>query len=162
MKDSRGDMADQHDDTLYPCVKCISTIDAPIEDVCAYLSDKSTFQEYNDVIDYHKDVEEISPSAKICWNQSPQILFLKPRDFVTFCHHRWKKDGTAIIVNQAVEHPAYPVHNPEKEGKPCRAYAFRGANSTSHYIRHFGGEIHSFVLLTCNILTLLHSIFQIS
>lgn len=128
MKDSREDSAEHDDDNEYPCIKCISTIDAPIEDVCTYLSQQSVYPEYNDVVDKHKDVEDISSSAKICWSQTPQILFLKPRDFVTFCHHRWKGDGSEIIVNQAVEHPKYPANNKEQEGKACRAYALRGAN----------------------------------
>lgn len=130
MKDSREDKAVDEDEMEYPCIKCVSTIDAPIEDVCTYLSQESVYPDYNDVVDKHKDVEEISPSAKICWSQSPQILFLKPRDFVTFCHHRWNKDGSEIVVNQAVEHPEYPANNKEQAGRACRAYALRGANST--------------------------------
>jgi hypothetical protein len=128
MKDSRGDHADVNDDTEYPCLKCISTIDAPLEDVCTYLSQESAAPEYNDLIEKYKDVEDISPSAKICWSQSPQILFLKPRDFVTFCHHRWKGDDTEVILSQACDHPDYPATKEEKEGKACRAYALRGAN----------------------------------
>ena len=128
MTDSRGDKADVNDDTEYPCIKCESTIDAPLEDVCTYLSQQSASAEYNDLVVQYKDVEDISPSAKICWSQSPQILFLKPRDFVTWCHHRWKKDGTEVILNQAVDHPDYPGSKEEKEGKACRAYALRGAN----------------------------------
>lgn len=92
MKDSRGDKADVNDSTEYPCIKCYSTIDAPLEDVCTYLSQESASSEYNDLVVKYKDVEDISPNAKICWSQSPQILFLKPRDFVTFCHHRWKRE----------------------------------------------------------------------
>lgn len=128
MKDSRADKANPEDDNEYPCIKCYSTIDAPLEDVCTYLSQEAASADYNDVVEKHKDVEEISPSAKICWSQSPQILFIKPRDFVTFCHHRWKRDGTEIIVNQACDHPDYPLEKMDKEGKSCRGYALRGAN----------------------------------
>lgn len=138
MKDSRGDKADKEDDTEYPCIKCMSIIDAPLEDVCTYLSQESASPDYNDVVAKHKDVEEISPNAKICWSQSPQILFVKPRDFVTFCHHRWKGDGTEVMVNQAIDHPDYPANNQEKEGKPCRAYALRGANSKCQQRFTFG------------------------
>jgi len=130
MKDSRGDKANKDDDTEYPCIKCVATIDAPLEDVCTYLSQESAAPDYNDVVYKSKDIEEVSLNAKICWSQSPQILFLKPRDFVTFCHHRWKGDGTEVMINQAVDHPDYPANNQEKEGKACRAYALRGANST--------------------------------
>ena len=99
--------------------------------MCTYLSQESAADEYNDVVHTHKDIEEISSNAKICWSQSPQILFLKPRDFVTFCHHRWKGDGTEVMVNQAMDHPDYPPSNQDREGKACRAYALRGANSKS-------------------------------
>lgn len=137
MKDSREDKADLDDEAEYPCIKCVATIDAPLEDVCTYLSQESIYPDYNDVVDKYKDVEDISPSAKICWSQSPQILFLKPRDFVTFCHHRWKGDGSEIVVNQAVEHPKYPANRKEQEGRACRAFALRGANSkvTSIFIQ---------------------------
>ena len=128
MKDSRGALANAEDKTDYPCIKVLATIDAPMDTVCAYLSQESAFPEYNDVVTDYKDVEEISSHSKICWSQSPQILFLKPRDFVTFCHHRWRRDGSAVIVNQATEHPDYPGRKEEREGKACRAYAIRGAN----------------------------------
>ena len=85
-------------------------------------------KEYNDLVVKHKDLEDISPHSKICWGQCPQILFIKPRDFVTFCHHRWKKDGTQIVVNQAVEHNDAPAMLEEGKGNACRAYALRGAN----------------------------------
>jgi hypothetical protein len=134
MKDSRGEKGDTTDESDYPCIKCFATIDAPLEDVCTYLSQESAAPEYNDVVAKYKDVEVISPNAKICWSESYQILFLKPRDFITFCHHRWKRDGSEVIVSQACEHPDYPANNEEKEGKACRSYALRGANSkcTSH------------------------------
>jgi hypothetical protein len=131
MKDSRAEKANKKDITEYPCIKCYSTIDAPLEDVCTYLSQEAASADYNDVVEKHRDVEEISPGAKICWSQSPQILFIKPRDFVTFCHHRWKSDGTEVIVNQACDHPEFPLDQMEKEGKSCRGYALRGANFLS-------------------------------
>jgi hypothetical protein len=63
-------------------------------------------------------LEEITPHSKICWAQSPQILFIKPRDFVTFCSHRWRRDGTQVVVNQACD-----FH----DGVAANAYALRGA-----------------------------------
>ena len=128
MVDPRGENADKEDQTRHPCIKCTSTIDAPLELVCTYLSQPEASSNYNDVVDKFKDLEEISPDTKICWSSSPQILFVKPRDFVTFCHHRWTADGTEVIVNQACEHPKYPLEKMEKEGKSCRGYALRGAN----------------------------------
>jgi len=131
MVDSRAEKADEDDQVKHPCIKCTSTIDAPLELVCAYLSQPKNSPDYNDVVDNSKDLEEIAPHAKICWGSSPQILFVKPRDFITFCHHRWKSDGTEVIVNQACEHPKYPLKKMEKEGKSCRGYALRGANFIS-------------------------------
>jgi hypothetical protein len=128
MVDSRAEKADKDDQVKHPCIKCTSTIDAPLELVCAYLSQPKNSPDYNDVVDNFKDLEEIAPHAKICWGSSPQILFVKPRDFITFCHQRWKSDGTEVIVNQACEHPKYPLKKMEKEGKSCRGYALRGAN----------------------------------
>eukprot|EP00536_Pseudo-nitzschia_multiseries_P014985 jgi/Psemu1/246498/estExt_Genewise1.C_7970014 len=131
MVDSRGEKADKEDFVKHPCIKCDSIIDAPLELVCTYLSQPEAYPNYNDVVDKYEDLEEISPHAKICWASSPQILFVKPRDFVTFCHHRWKSDGTQVIVNQACEHPRFPLEKMEKEGKSCRGYALRGANFIS-------------------------------
>jgi len=130
LKDSREDMADSDDETEYPCIKCYSTIDAPLEEVCMYLSQESVFEEYNDIVIKHHDIENLTPDSKICWSQSPQILFLKPRDFVTYCHHRWDEDGTQIIVNQACTHPDYPGNDNDdgEDGKFCRALALRGVN----------------------------------
>lgn len=138
LADPRGDKADKEDQTKHPCIKCTSTIDAPLELVCMYLSQPEASPNYNDVVDNFKDLEEISPNAKICWASSPQILFVKPRDFITFCHHRWKTDGTQVIVNQACEHSKYPLKKMEKEGKSCRGYALRGANCKSFsMLQHF-------------------------
>ena len=128
MKDSRGEKANKNDEMEYPCIKCFSVIDAPLEDVCTYLSQENASSDYNDLVVKYKDVEEISPNVKICWSQTPQILFLKPRDFVTMCHFRWKRDGSEVIVNQAWDHEDYPATNEEKEGKACRAASLRGAN----------------------------------
>jgi hypothetical protein len=91
--------------------------------VCSYLAEEAVSSDYNDVVKRHHDIEELSPNAKICWSQSPQILFIKPRDFVTFCHHRWRKDGTEVIVNQAFDHPAA-----KPSERSVRGYALRGAN----------------------------------
>ena len=113
---------------MYPCIRCYTTIDAPLREVCDYLSDESRMGEYNELVVGHRDVEEISPHSKVCWGTSPQILFIKPRDFVTFCHHRWKKDGTQVVINQAVDHEQEPAVLEEGKQRACRAYALRGAN----------------------------------
>ena len=116
---------------LHPCLKCYTTIDAPLEDVCAFLADSRTVPQYNDLVVDHDDVEEISPSGKVTWCKAPQILFVKPRDFVTYCSHRWRGDGSQIIVNQAVDHEDRPGVMKEGQGNGgvCRGFAIRGANS---------------------------------
>lgn len=132
LPDSRGEHADiNNEGRTFPCVKCIAKIDAPLKDVCAYLSDEKRVPEYNDLVTENRDVDEISPHSKICWSSSPQILFIKPRDFITFCHFHWKKDGTQVVVNQSVGHDDFPPVEKEGHGKYCRAYALRGANFLS-------------------------------
>lgn len=111
-----------------PCLKIYATLDASFEQVCHFLSMEENLSVYNDLVVKARDVEEIDSHSKICWGQSPQILFVKPRDFVTFCAHRWKKDGSQVIVNQAVDHEDLPGTHSEKGGKACRAYALKGAN----------------------------------
>jgi len=125
MKDPRGDNAGIEDDREYPCIKVYSTIDAPLEDVCVYLSQEQRAADYNDLVVCHRDLEELSPHAKICWGQTPQILFVKPRELITFCYHKWLRDGTQVILNQACDHES------AKSGKLPRAYALRGANYIS-------------------------------
>jgi hypothetical protein len=128
MKDSRGTHAVVDDDREYPCIKCYATLDAPMENVCAYLADEDRVPEYNDLMISHRDLEEITPHSKICWGQAPQILFIKSRDFVTYCSHRWLRDGSQVVINQACDHPDAPGNTDEKSGKLCRARALRGAN----------------------------------
>jgi len=78
------------------------------------------------------DLEEVSPNSKIMWSLCPQVLFIKSRDFVTFCSHRWKRDGTQVVINQAVEHESAPTAvEDEGNGNVCRARALRGANFVS-------------------------------
>jgi hypothetical protein len=52
----------------------------------------------------------------------------QPRDFVTYCHHRWRRDGTQIVVSQACEHEDAPGNSDDNEDQVCRAYSLRGAN----------------------------------
>eukprot|EP00590_Aulacoseira_subarctica_P003589 CAMPEP_0172436434 /NCGR_PEP_ID=MMETSP1064-20121228/71719_1 /TAXON_ID=202472 /ORGANISM="Aulacoseira subarctica , Strain CCAP 1002/5" /LENGTH=528 /DNA_ID=CAMNT_0013184835 /DNA_START=340 /DNA_END=1926 /DNA_ORIENTATION=+ len=120
-------------DVLFPCIKCYGTLDAPIETVCAYLADESRVSEYNDLIADFRDLEEITCNSKITWSLCPPILFIKSRDFVTFCSHRWKRDGTQVVVNQALEHHENAPEASEREGggRACRARALRGANLIS-------------------------------
>ncbi|GAX24691.1 hypothetical protein FisN_4Hh249 [Fistulifera solaris] len=123
MKDSRGPrFANPKDDREYPCIKIYSTIDAPLEEVCLYLSQEQHMGDYNDLIDKYRDLQEITPSSKVCLGETPQILFIKPRQLISFCHHRWLRDGTEVVVNQACD---------KFEDTPATAYAFRGATYIS-------------------------------
>lgn len=132
LKDPRGEYISSDDNGQeYPCIKCFATINSPMEDVCKYLSEEAHMPEYNDLVVAYRDLEDISPNAKITWSKCPQILFIKPRDFVTFCHHRYRKDGTQIVLNQACEHEKAPRNDVEEDGKVCRASALRGANFIS-------------------------------
>lgn len=128
MKDSRGSHANPDDDREYPCLKVFSTIDAPLEVVCQYLSDERKMTEYNDLVIKNKELEEIAPHAKICWGQTPAILFIQPRDFITYCSHRWLQGGDQVhIINQACDgHESFTPQNPQ-------AYALRGANFLSRH-----------------------------
>jgi hypothetical protein len=84
----------------------------------------------------HRDLEEISANSKVCWAMTPQVLFVKPRDFVTYCQHWWTKDDTQIVINQACEHHNAPTTTEEGDGEICRAYALRGANCKLQNMKH--------------------------
>jgi len=131
MPDSRDNIDTSEDRTEYPCIKCYSTIDAPMDKVCSFLADERNIPIYNELIDDHCDVEEITPYSKITWTKCPKILFVKPRDFVTFCYHRWWRDGTQVIVSQACDHEDKPGVMEEGKADVCRGFALRGANFIS-------------------------------
>jgi len=129
LPDSRGTKASDPAKE-YPCVKVHATISASMEDVCRYLSNPQHIAEYNDLVVEYSDLEEIAPHSKICYATCPQVLFIKPRSFVTFCHLKWKRDGTQVVVNQAVDDYA-DGHGDDKNGNCFRASALRGANFIS-------------------------------
>ena len=126
-EDRESDIGDKNN-LDYPCIKCYSTIDAPMETVCSFLSDEETIPIYNELVVGHDDVEEITPHSKITWAKMPKILFVKSRDFVTFCSHRWWRDGTQVIVNQACDHDDRSGVMEEGKGDATRGFALRGAN----------------------------------
>lgn len=53
-------------------------------------------------------------------------MFIQPRNFVTFCHHRWLRDGTQLVVNQACSHSEF-----DEEVGGYWAFSLRGANYIS-------------------------------
>jgi len=162
-REQQKEEEDTKKEKLYPCMKVISTVDAPYEHVCSYLSNPSHVSEYNDTVEHHKEVEDISPNSKICWSSCQQLLFLKPMDFVTFCSLKWKNGGdTQLVLSEAVDHDSVPGnhgdHNVDKDnvdkdnaskdsicdesGKKrkdkrfTRAFALRGANFISRHPEH--------------------------
>ena len=149
MADSRDEQDRENESNLdFPCVKCYSTIDAPMETVCSFLSNEENIQTYNDLVIYHDDVEEITPHSKITWTKMPKVLFVKSRDFVTFCSHRWWRDGTQVIVNQACEHEDRPGVMVEGQGDATRGFALRGANCEySLFVQMYRGLLLSSFLL---------------
>lgn len=97
MPDSRNDnghVADYPQDETsgeeqdFPCIKCYSTIDAPMDKVCSFLSNENTIPVYNELVEDYSDIEEITPHSKITWCKMPKVMFVKSRDFVTYCSHR--------------------------------------------------------------------------
>jgi hypothetical protein len=114
--------------------------------VCSFLANENTIPVYNELVEDHCDIEEITPNSKITWCKMPKVLCIKPRDFVTFCSHRWWKDGTQVIVNQACEHEDMPGVLVEGEGDVCRGYALRGANCECYILCSC---ICSWFTLTC-------------
>ncbi len=127
-QDRESGISDKDNSLDYPCIKCYSTIDAPMETVCSFLSDKETIPIYNELVVDHDDIEEITPHSKITWTKMPKVLFVKSRDFVTFCSHRWWRDGTQVIINQACAHDDRPGVMVEGQGDATRGFALRGAN----------------------------------
>ena len=119
-----------------------------MDDVCKYLSQEANMSEYNDLVVAYRDLEDISHNAKITWSKCPQILFIKPRDFVTFCHYRYRKDGTQIVLNQACEHEKAPRNDVEEDGKVCRASALRGANCKLYFSKIEIVKMRDILLIT--------------
>mmetsp|Transcript_50928 Transcript_50928/g.99643 ORF Transcript_50928/g.99643 Transcript_50928/m.99643 type:complete len:364 (+) Transcript_50928:65-1156(+) len=125
LPDSRGTHADASS-KLHPCMKVYAEIDAPFDLVCRYLSQEQRYKEYNSLLIDQKDVEELTPSSKICWSQTKKLLFIQPRDFVTYCAHKWRKDGSEVILNQACNHPTFQTSE-------LRAFGLRGATFLSRH-----------------------------
>jgi len=164
MKDSREINADLNDQQKHPCMKLIGTIDAPFPIVCRYLSAKDRFRKYNSLLVDQKDIEVLTPHSKICWSQSKKLLFIQPRDFVTYCRHRWLKDGTQLITNQACDHPLTKQHQSDSNTNTTttttlssdstqseyRAFSLRGATYISR-CPDFPGKRTKIVMLShCN------------
>ena len=58
---------------LHPCMKVISTINAPFEDVCLYLSQPKHYRDYNTLLVNVRDIQDLSHDSKLCWGQTPKL-----------------------------------------------------------------------------------------
>ncbi len=65
-------------------------------------------------------------------------MFIEPRDFVTYCRHRWLNDGTQLITNQACDHPRISKDTSDTDEdrnlsgvSGFRAFSLRGATYIS-------------------------------
>ena len=118
MKDSRGPNADHKDVRKYPVMQVHANVDSPVELVCDYLSQGERIPEYNSDLmsPEYRDVEVLSPHSKIVATRTRQILVIKPRELITFNHHRWRADGTQVLVSQA-----YDENTPHGAAKVLRS-----------------------------------------
>lgn len=83
MRDSREDATDSN---IHPCMKLTSTIDAPLEVVCLYLSQQNRSREYNSLLVRQRVVQVLTPHSQICWGQSPQLCkFVRGRFKYGYC-----------------------------------------------------------------------------
>mmetsp|Transcript_33015 Transcript_33015/g.49878 ORF Transcript_33015/g.49878 Transcript_33015/m.49878 type:complete len:342 (-) Transcript_33015:224-1249(-) len=140
MPDSR--FATPPDQQNHPCMRLHAVLDVPFPIVCRYLSQHHRLKEYNSLLVDQSDVEVLTPHSKVCWSQSKKLLFIEPRDFITFCSHRWLKDGAQLVVSQACDHPKYPY----TPGVTLRAYNLRAAT----YLIPSKGKTEIIMLAHCN------------
>ena len=154
LKDSRGPRWGHDDDQYHPLMKLYATINAPLPIVCRYLSDKKRYAEYNSLIVDQKDLEVLAPHSKICWSQTKKLLFIEPRDFVTYCRHKWLDDGTTqFITNQACEYTGSSNNNTDSSddiGGGYRAYSLRGATLISPCSKYPNDRTRIIILSHCN------------
>ena len=70
------------------------------------IDDDAMRQEYNDNCKEVRDLEQLSGDTKVSWASTPRYGPFKARDFVTAVHYRTLEDGTMMVINRPVEHPA--------------------------------------------------------
>lgn len=73
MKDSRVKHASLKNTKKHPCMKLTSSIDAPLELVCLYLSQEDRCREYNSLLIDQRVLETFTSHSKICWGQSRKL-----------------------------------------------------------------------------------------
>lgn len=103
---------DEEAATKFACIKATAVILAPPQEVYKLFLDNSRVSEYNEHCAKLEDVEYLSKDTKIAWsatNPYDSFGITKARDFLTMVHYRRLPDGTRIVVNRPVVHPARPA-----------------------------------------------------
>ena len=84
-------------------------------------------------------------------------VFIQARDFVTYCRHRWLRDGTQLITNQACEYPsALRSISDDNTNSPIitvgkyRAFSLRGATYISKCLDYPNERTKIVMLSHCN------------
>jgi hypothetical protein len=93
------------------------------------------------------------------------VVFIQPRDFVTYCRHRWLNNGTVqFITNQACEHISCDnddndntasdntaSDNNDNDNNKYRAYSLRGATLISKSKEYPNDQRTKIIMLShCN------------
>ncbi|CAM9115160.1 unnamed protein product [Ascophyllum nodosum] len=102
----RSTVVDAEKAAKFACVKAMGTLDAEASELYKLFLDNERVHEYNDNCRHVRDLERLSPDTKISWAATPRYGPFKARDFVTVVHYRTLPDGTMIVLNRAIEHPA--------------------------------------------------------
>ncbi|CAB1102757.1 unnamed protein product [Ectocarpus sp. CCAP 1310/34] len=103
---SSGGIVDEEAAAKFACVKAMGTLDARASDLYKLFLDNERVHEYNDNCKEVRDLERLSDDTKVSWACTPRYRPFKARDFVTAVHYRTLEDGTMMVVNRPVEHPA--------------------------------------------------------
>ncbi|CAM9907926.1 unnamed protein product [Ectocarpus sp. 12 AP-2014] len=103
---SSGGIVDEGAAAKFACVKAMGTLDARASDLYKLFLDNERVHEYNDNCEEVRDLEWLSDDTKVSWACTPRYRPFKARDFVTAVHYRTLEDGTMMVVNRPVEHPA--------------------------------------------------------
>eukprot|EP00903_Cladosiphon_okamuranus_P007169 g6961.t1 len=103
---SGGGVVDEGAAAKFACVKAMGTLDADAGELYKLFLDNERVHEYNDNCKEVRDLEQLSRDTKVSWASTPRYGPFKARDFVTAVHYRTLDDGTMMVINRPVEHPA--------------------------------------------------------
>jgi hypothetical protein len=97
------------ENSRWPCITSITTIDLPIDKLCQVVMDSSQVPLYNKYSGGRDDVVTFGNNTKIVWNRTKIPFAIKPYDFCTLMHMEVAKSST-YIVSKAVQCPDVPPH----------------------------------------------------